>query len=330
MRGGAIVIPPYSRRRRRECVRCRSPTRRRRGTAAARRDRPARRAAPSARARGSPRALSGALVVAEHPGGQRRAEHGRRDGVDRDSGRSPFAAQGARDAVDRRFRGAIGRVAGGMAEQPARRRHQDDLAALALRQHLPAGSARDQPALRDIGVHHVEEAFGRHVDDLRHVVLAGGDDENVDAAEARDRRLRQSCRRPPRSTGALRFPRPPRRACGTPPRLRRVPSPCPRRARASRRLTPAFRAATAPKAPEAPVTIATLPLTENSASGSVGAPSRLCSGRIGNDDQHLADIVVAVDDLAHFARRDGAGIHRAQSTVSLPSTMTVIRPSSTT
>lgn len=51
---------------------------------------------------------------------------------------------------------------------------------------LPA--ARHQPALRHIGVHHVEETLGGHVDDLGHVVLTRGDDENVDAAEAGGRR----------------------------------------------------------------------------------------------------------------------------------------------
>ena len=62
-----------------------------------------------------------------------------------------------------------------MAEQPARRRHQDDLAAAALLEHLLAGGARHQPGLRDIGIHHFEKIFRRLIDDLRHFVDAGGD-----------------------------------------------------------------------------------------------------------------------------------------------------------
>ena len=74
-----------------------------------------------------------------------------------------------------------------MAEQAARRGHQHDLAAITLRQHLPPNRARDQPALRDICVHHVEEALWRHVDDLGDVVLTRGDDEDVHPAETFDR-----------------------------------------------------------------------------------------------------------------------------------------------
>ncbi len=55
--------------------------------------------------------------------------------------------------------------------------------ALPLLEHLPAGGARHQPGLRDVGVHHVEEIFRLLVDDLRHLVDAGGDHEDVDAAE---------------------------------------------------------------------------------------------------------------------------------------------------
>ena len=124
-----------------------------------------------------------ALVVGEHPFGERRAEDRRPERVHGDAGAAPLAAERLGDAVDRRLRRAIGGVAGGMAEQPARRRHQDDLAALPLLEHLPAGGARHQPGLRDVGVHHVEEILGLLVDDLRHLVDAGGDHENVDAAE---------------------------------------------------------------------------------------------------------------------------------------------------
>ena len=74
-----------------------------------------------------------------------------------------------------------------MAEQAARRRHEDDLAALALLEHrLPAARAIE-PTLRDVRIHDVEKALGRHVDDLGDVVLAGSDDKDVDAAEPLDR-----------------------------------------------------------------------------------------------------------------------------------------------
>ena len=131
------------------------------------------------------------VVFLEHPGGQRRAEDRRRDGVDGDAGGAELAAQCLGDAVDRGFRGAVGGVAGRMAEQAAGRGHQHDLAAVApaldiLGQHLPGGGARHQPGLRDVGIHHVEEAGRRHVGDLGHIVLAGGDDEDVDPAEAGD------------------------------------------------------------------------------------------------------------------------------------------------
>ena len=79
--------------------------------------------------------------------------------IDGDAGVAPLAAERLGDAVDRRLRRAIGGVAGGMAEQPARRRHQDDFAALPLLEHLPAGRARHQPGLRDVGIHHVEEVL---------------------------------------------------------------------------------------------------------------------------------------------------------------------------
>src|SRR5689334_1549157 len=40
--------------------------------------------------------------------------------------------------------------------------------------------------------------------------------------------------------------------------------------------------------------------------------SWLHSWRIGNDDQHGADMVAAVDDLAHLAGRDGATVVAAE------------------
>ena len=57
----------------------------------------------------------------------RRAER-----IDGDAGLAEFAAECLGDAVDRRLRGAIGGISGGMAEQTARRRQQDDLAAAAV------------------------------------------------------------------------------------------------------------------------------------------------------------------------------------------------------
>jgi hypothetical protein len=63
-------------------------------------------------------------------------------------------------------------IASGMAKQAARRRDQNDLAAIALRQHLPASGPRDQPALRDIRVHNVEEAIRRHFGDLEQFLVA--------------------------------------------------------------------------------------------------------------------------------------------------------------
>src|SRR4051812_38466746 len=42
----------------------------------------------------------GALGVLVHPGGERQAENGRRDGVDRDAGVAPLAAERLGDAVD--------------------------------------------------------------------------------------------------------------------------------------------------------------------------------------------------------------------------------------
>src|ERR1700728_5372484 len=73
-----------------------------------------------------------ALVVGEHPFGQRRAENGGAERVDRDAGHAEFAAERLGDAVDGRLRRAISGVTGGVAEETARRGHQDDLAAAAL------------------------------------------------------------------------------------------------------------------------------------------------------------------------------------------------------
>ena len=75
-----------------------------------------------------------------------------------------------------------------MAEQAAGGGHQHHLPALTLLEHAAARSARHQPALGDVDVHHVQELLGLHVCDLRHDVLARTDDENVEAAETGDRR----------------------------------------------------------------------------------------------------------------------------------------------
>src|SRR6185437_6889372 len=85
------------------------------------------------------------LGVLIHPGGERRAENGGPERIDGDAGLAPVAAQSLGDAVDRRLGGAIGGVAGRMAEQAARRRGQDHLAAAALLEHLSACGARHQP-----------------------------------------------------------------------------------------------------------------------------------------------------------------------------------------
>src|SRR5262245_54584611 len=76
-----------------------------------------------------------------------------------------------------------------MAQKPSRRRHQYYFPALALLEHLPPGSARDQPGLRHVGVHDVEKILRILVDDLRHLVLSGRDHEDIDAAECLDRRI---------------------------------------------------------------------------------------------------------------------------------------------
>src|SRR5229473_1165587 len=136
--------------------------------------------------------VAGAFGVLVHPCGQRRAEDRRPQRIDRDAGFAELAAQRLGDAVDRRFRCAISGVAGRMSQQPARRGSQDDLAAeaiavLALLEHLPGGGARHQPGLGDVGVHHVEEIFRLLVDDLRYLVEAGGDHQDVEPAEGRHR-----------------------------------------------------------------------------------------------------------------------------------------------
>src|SRR5688572_32632161 len=88
---------------------------------------PLRHAREEARAHGR-----AALVVGEHPFGQRRTEDRRPERVHGDAGGAPLAAESLGDAVDRGLRGAIGGVAGGLTEQATRRRHENDLAALPL------------------------------------------------------------------------------------------------------------------------------------------------------------------------------------------------------
>src|SRR5260370_38996210 len=78
-----------------------------------------------------------AIAILEHPLRQRRAKHGWAERIDGDAAVAPFAAQRLGDAVDRRLRGAIAGVSGGRAQKAVRRRHQDDLAALALLVQLP-------------------------------------------------------------------------------------------------------------------------------------------------------------------------------------------------
>ena len=70
-----------------------------------------------------------------------------------------------------------------MPQQPACRRHQHNLAARVLLLHLDSYSLGHQPALGDIGVHDVEKTLGRHVLNFCDVVLAGGNDQNVDATK---------------------------------------------------------------------------------------------------------------------------------------------------
>ena len=120
-----MLIQPCSRRRRKGCGRCRNPTPWRPGTAAARRGPTARPGGPSARARGSPCARSWRARCPRTSMRQRRAKDGRAERIDGDAGLAPFAAERLGDAVDRRFRRAVGGIAGRMAEQAAGRRHQD-------------------------------------------------------------------------------------------------------------------------------------------------------------------------------------------------------------
>src|SRR5690349_19896101 len=78
-------------------------------------------------------------------------------------------------------------------------------------------------------------------------------------------------------------------------------------------------AASAPNAPVPPVTIAVLPLTLNSDSGSfrkssdMGTPS--LRRRRSDRDEDGADLVGAIDDLAAFVRTDVAGVVVAEHRV---------------
>ena len=53
----------------------------------------------------------------------------------------------------------------------------------ALLQHLNGDSLGHQPALRDIGIHHIKEPRRRHFMNLGHVILARSHDENINMAE---------------------------------------------------------------------------------------------------------------------------------------------------
>ena len=75
-------------------------------------------------------------LVGVHPRGEVRAEHGRGDGVDVDAVRAPFDGQRLGQQVDRGLRRAVGGVVG-QTELPAGGRHQDHLAAAALRRSSP-------------------------------------------------------------------------------------------------------------------------------------------------------------------------------------------------
>ena len=120
--------------------------------------------------------------LGEHPLGEGRAKHGRPNRVDGDSRRAQFAGQRFGDSVDRRLRGAIGGIACGMAEQPARRGDEDYLAAAALRLHPPRRGARQKPGLRHVGVHDFGERRRRHLLDHPYPVDARRHDQNVEAA----------------------------------------------------------------------------------------------------------------------------------------------------
>ena len=76
-----------------------------------------------------------------------------------------------------------------MAQESARRGHQYHFSALSLGEHLLSSRARHQPGLGNVGIHDIEKALRRHIDDLRHVVLAGGNDKDVDAPKLLHARL---------------------------------------------------------------------------------------------------------------------------------------------
>src|SRR5215471_4355025 len=73
-------------------------------------------------------------------------------------------------------------------------------------------------------------------------------------------------------------------------------------------LLPAAMTRRAPTAPEAPVTMATLPLISNSDVGLRRSSFIGRSGRIWHHHQHSADLISAVDDFTHLSGRNGAGI----------------------
>ncbi len=163
-----------------------------------------------------------------------------------------------------------------MAEKPARRRHQHDLAALPLLQHRDGRRLRHEPALCDVGVHHVEKARRRHLVDLRDVILARCNDENVHPAETadggrNDRRtavLRGRTGIDPLHLGTQRLA-----VLATASSSLAFPA-------LSTSLHPAPAstfAASAPKAPDAPVMTATLPFTSKSESGFFSQSSVMAS-----------------------------------------------------
>src|SRR5229473_1070113 len=229
--------------------------------------------------------VAGAFGVLVHPCGQRRAEDRRPQRIDRDAGFAELAAQRLGDAVDRRFRCAISGVAGRMSQQPARRGSQDDLAAeaiavLALLEHLPGGGARHQPGLGDVGVHHVEEIFRLLVDDLRYLVEAGGDHQDVEPAEGRHRGGDDRF-----ATIAVTIVLLPPSAWHSAATFLSSSS----RLAASATLAPApasTLAASEPNAPDAPVTIAVLPRMSNREAGffrkssDIGFPRRRTVARM--------------------------------------------------
>ena len=139
--------------------------------------------------------------------------------------------------------------------------------ALALLEHLPAGGARHQPGLRDVGVHHVEEILGLLVDDLRHLVDAGRDHEDVDAAERLHRGIDDPVAIGFRRSAAPARSRPCRRACAHSCATLSSASAPPAEITTLAPAPASTFAAIAPNAPDAPVTMAVLPFTLNSDSG---------------------------------------------------------------